>query len=157
MKPCTRCNGTERNSQNKCLVCARVYQKRKREKWSESDKERNREYTRKYRIKNKDALNEKDRTTYPARVDKRRASNVRRKYGITWEEYERMLTEQAGACAICSRTDPGRRKGVMLVDHCHATKKVRGLLCHRCNAALGMFGDDPEVIKKAMEYVLKHK
>lgn len=67
------------------------------------------------------------------------ASTARRKpqrakqLGVTDAEYERLLAAQGGHCAICPNTPKTRR---LNVDHDHATGKVRGLLCHRCNRAL---------------------
>jgi hypothetical protein len=77
----------------------------------------------------------------------RRAHEERRrlrKYGLTAEEYERLLASQNGRCRGCGTTDPGR-KG-WHIDHCHATGRVRCLLCNRCNTVLGMCGEDPAIL-----------
>jgi hypothetical protein len=69
-------------------------------------------------------------------------------YGMTRAEYEQMFKRQGGVCAICKRT------GVPLcVDHCHRTAEIRGLLCHRCNLALGCSCDDPEILLAAVAYL----
>lgn len=78
--------------------------------------------------------------------------NIRRKYGVTTEDYERMLADQDGRCAICGATEPGG-KGQFHVDHCHKGGQVRGLLCHHCNLGLGHFKDDTERIKAAIAYL----
>ena len=70
-------------------------------------------------------------------------------YGITTEDYETLLEIQENCCAICG---DGDKK--LVVDHCHATGKVRGLLCHHCNVALGMFKDNKTILQSAMEYLL---
>lgn len=65
----------------------------------------------------------------------------KKKYGITVDDYNRMLQEQGGKCKICNETGDskdGRRK-FLCVDHCHKTGKVRGLLCMKCNTSLGAF------------------
>jgi Recombination endonuclease VII len=67
-----------------------------------------------------------------------------RKYGLTQEDYDRLLSEQVG-CAGCGSSDAGP-KGWM-IDHCHESGRVRALLCYRCNTALGMFGDDPAPLR----------
>src|SRR5579859_6165169 len=64
-----------------------------------------------------------------------RASHLMRKFGITLEQYDAMLVEQGGRCAACGTDEPGGM-GSFHVDHCHATGKVRKLLCVRCNSCL---------------------
>ena len=59
-----------------------------------------------------------------------------------------------GKCAICGSTRESKRN--LALDHDHKTLKVRGILCMRCNAALGMFDDDPDKLKKAIAYLEKH-
>ena len=77
---------------------------------------------------------------------------LRRWYGLTLEDYNQMFEEQNGCCKICNRHQTDFKKRLH-VDHCHNTNKVRGLLCHNCNLALGRFMDNPETIKAALEYV----
>lgn len=80
-----------------------------------------------------------------------RKSHLKRKYGITPEEYDTLLAQQGGVCGICGR-EPNR--GISLhVDHDHATGAVRGLLCFRCNNALGDFDDDPVLLRAAAAYL----
>lgn len=67
---------------------------------------------------------------------------LKAKYGLTVEAYDAMLAGQGNACAICEeQCATGRR---LAVDHCHDTGRVRGLLCVRCNRAVGLLMDDPE-------------
>ena len=81
--------------------------------------------------------------------------NLRNKYGLTVADYERMLLEQGGVCAVCK--GPETRAGFQLgIDHCHATGKVRGLLCTACNTALGLLGDDWQRIQSLSEYIKIH-
>ena len=75
----------------------------------------------------------------------------RRKFGIPFGTYDRMLAEQGGACAICRAEFPR-----LLIDHCHASGKVRGLLCNNCNTGIGMFSDDPQLMQAAAQYVRQH-
>jgi Recombination endonuclease VII len=70
-------------------------------------------------------------------------------YGISIEDYNALLAQQGGACAIC-RKRPAYR---LCVDHCHATKKVRRLLCRGCNFGIGYFGDDPRLLRAAAAYL----
>ncbi len=75
-----------------------------------------------------------------------------RKYGITLADFDALLASQGGACAIC-KGQPNGPGGRFHVDHCHESNKVRGLLCGRCNTAIGLLGDDPERIEKAAVYL----
>ncbi len=75
------------------------------------------------------------------------------KYGISQEDYERMLSEQNGKCAICFSSDPKSGHGLLVVDHCHSNGHVRGLLCTPCNFALGSMGDSIEKLESAIVYL----
>jgi len=77
---------------------------------------------------------------------------IRRTYGITLNDYEKMLKEQGDGCKICGKTEEqeGRR---LAIDHCHSSGEVRGILCSNCNQAIGLLNDDVEVIEKAAEYI----
>lgn len=72
-----------------------------------------------------------------------------RKLGLTMARYHEMCEAQGWACKICQRTP----NTALHVDHCHETNKIRGLLCGGCNVGLGHFGDDPERMEKAAEYL----
>lgn len=86
---------------------------------------------------------------------KRSFKNNLKKYGITPETYKELFTKQEGKCAICSSSEVSvaRRSYNLFVDHDHGTGKVRGLLCHHCNAGLGQFKDKTESLQKAIEYL----
>lgn len=86
---------------------------------------------------------------YPERRAAQKRRNIIRSYGLTPERHAEMLSEQGNACAIC-RTTPDRD---LDIDHCHATGKVRGLLCSRCNMLLGMADDDAEILSRAVQYL----
>lgn len=87
----------------------------------------------------------------------RKDTRLRILYGIGLVEYERLLAKQNNRCAICRTSRPGGAGEYWPVDHDHITGQVRGLLCHRCNTALGQFQDDPEVIARALSYVAQHR
>ena len=77
-------------------------------------------------------------------------------YGVTPEQFEQMLEQQGGTCAICA-TDQWDSKGRgPSVDHDHATGKVRGLLCASCNNGLGRFRDDTALLRAAVKYLEAH-
>ena len=88
----------------------------------------------------------------------RRRSHLKSLYGISTEEFEAMLSEQAGLCLICNSVMSLTEKtgGRMVhVDHNHDTGDVRGLLCSRCNQGLGCFDDSPDLMVAAAAYILR--
>ena len=84
-----------------------------------------------------------------------RNAELQRRYGITHQDYEVMLEEQNNRCAICETSEPGGRhtSNYFVVDHCHTTGKVRKLLCHHCNTALGLVGDNIDTLHKMIAYL----
>lgn len=82
-----------------------------------------------------------------------------KKHGLTHDEYLQMLESQNGRCMICKSTKPSSSKFFknFAVDHCHKTNKVRALLCHHCNTALGSFRDDVNLLRKAIVYLESFK
>jgi hypothetical protein len=94
----------------------------------------------------------RDRLNPEVAAERIRRRNYKVAYGITVEEYDEMLVTQGGKCAICSADEPGG-PGRWHVDHDHKTSKVRGLLCARCNRALGGFKDDPVILQSAIDYL----
>lgn len=76
-------------------------------------------------------------------------------YGIEWKEYETMLLAQDKKCKICGTTKSGCHWGEdrFFVDHSHKTGKVRGLLCGNCNQGIGKLQDNPELLRKAADYI----
>lgn len=82
-------------------------------------------------------------------------NNARWKYGIEHGTYAQMYEAQGGLCAICRRPAEDNRR--LHVDHCHATNKVRGLLCNNCNNGLGRFEDDSARLRSAADYIDVHK
>lgn len=86
---------------------------------------------------------------------KRKAQRLR-KYGIEPSDFLDMLTMQKGMCAICGHEDATNRSFFPVVDHCHESGRVRGLLCMNCNQGLGKFKDDPNRLFSAIAYLTKH-
>ena len=88
-----------------------------------------------------------------------RRAHLKRKYGITIEEYDEMVKLQNSSCAICGCKEPGGKHDNQhwFVDHDHVTGKVRDLLCFDCNIVLGIIKDSPEHLGRMITYILKHK
>lgn len=80
-------------------------------------------------------------------------SHLARKYGLSIEEYENLLNEQGYKCSICGCNGSGEDKNKFVVDHCHTTGKVRGLLCWPCNIGIGMFKDNSDLLEKVIQYL----
>jgi hypothetical protein len=87
-----------------------------------------------------------------------RKSHLKKKFGITVEEYDRMFAEQGRCCAICGGTKSfAKRDGHFHVDHCHKTGKIRGILCQACNVTLGKMDERPDLLRLAADYLEKHQ
>ncbi len=120
------------------------------------------EYDREYKKKHRELYKEKYcaymRSYNEKNREKLNIMRVTRVYGISPEEYTVLLEEQKGLCAICSEKEtasfrPKGRIKNLSVDHCHKTGKVRGLLCQRCNQALGLLRHNKEFFLKAIQYL----
>lgn len=81
----------------------------------------------------------------------RRSAVLKAYYGITKEDYEKLIQEQNGKCLGCGKTE---RLGI---DHCHITRQVRGLLCFHCNSILGMANDSESVLKNLLQYLTSYQ
>ena len=138
-KVCTLCGESKPNEQfhftvsergyraSRCKPCAREY-----------ERARNRELKRKN----------------PEEYKRTRQRYMRKtRYGMAHSDYEELLLEQDGVCAICRRGDGTGQD--LEVDHCHKTGLVRGLLCTSCNNALGMFRDDTRILLRARQYLAR--
>ena len=112
--------------------------------------DRNRD-ARNARLRLRYATDPEFRTNQLAQNDsaKRRARYLMRTYGITLEQYDLLLKRQSRVCAICKR----KPKAMLCVDHCHKKGRVRGLLCHQCNFALGLLRDDQRLTMAATAYL----
>lgn len=90
--------------------------------------------------------------------ERRKNAHLKAIYGITLAEYNQLLEAQGGVCAICGRPERRVKFGKVMplhIDHCHEARRVRGLLCHACNSAIGLLGEDPERLGKAIGYLRK--
>jgi hypothetical protein len=76
-----------------------------------------------------------------------KAWELKHRYGLSLGEYHEKVSKQGGRCAICRQ-----EAKPLVVDHDHATGKIRALLCHKCNRLLGVVNDDPAWLRAALEY-----
>jgi hypothetical protein len=95
-------------------------------------------------------LTREERLALQAKKDKNHTRYVERTYALAPGEYDAMLKRQGGRCAICRKVP---RKRYLAVDHDHTTGRVRGLLCFFCNSALGVWEFDPDVARRAADYL----
>lgn len=81
-----------------------------------------------------------------------RKNHLKRKYNISVKQYEQLLASQKQCCAICRSVPlPSARR--LAVDHHHSSKKIRGLLCAKCNIGLGYFNDSIQLLSSAIKYL----
>jgi Recombination endonuclease VII len=136
--------------------------KEKRKNRHAEDPERRKkqvESSRRYRAAHKAEINERKRRKWAtdpeyrarciATTAKCRRAKLLKRFGMSLLEYELRLALQNGACAICKKTP----RGLLCIDHCHVTGKVRGLLCRKCNSALGFYDDDPKLVQAGADYL----
>ena len=91
--------------------------------------------------------NARGKETYQRLYGGTRHYHLKRRYGIGADDFDRMVAEQGGLCAICGRPDPEH------VDHDHVSGDVRGILCFNCNGGLGQFKDDIDALLAAATYL----
>lgn len=99
------------------------------------------------------------RRTYKMSTEAQRHYGLMRYYGIDLAKYQEILLAQSGVCAICFKPETSVVNGKikpLAVDHCHDSEKIRGLLCARCNQAVGLFGEEVNVLSNAIDYLRKH-
>ncbi len=90
---------------------------------------------------------------YAKNKDKARANDLRKKFGMTVEQYDNLMKSQGGVCKICNKLPDNGRK--LCVDHDHESSQIRGLLCDNCNRALGLFNDSVALMEEAISYLKK--
>lgn len=151
MKKCGQCNiekdesefypdRTRNRLQSMCKACNSI----SRKQWLADNRKQERIRAMNYYRNNKEQAKESARKYH-----------LKSAYGLTVEEYEAMKIAQNNLCAICNGPPTGRY-GKLVVDHCHSTEKVRGMLCHECNYLLGLSKDKIEILESAIQYLRKN-
>lgn len=103
------------------------------------------EYYQKYYKENKDKYRERHRIR-----------SLKVKYNLTPDQYNDLYIQQDYKCAICGTHEQDTQRKKLVVDHCHVTGNVRGLLCNNCNSGLGLFKDDVGLLNKAKQYLTEN-
>lgn len=122
-------------------------------KWYAKNGDKARANSRRYYVANKDKMVATAGRWARANPVKMKEGRLRRKYGLSLAEHTRMLVDQQSCCAACGELF----EGFPFTDHCHATGKVRGLLCRDCNFAIGLLRDSPARCRMAAEYLERHE
>lgn len=165
LKPCTVCKGLKPYSNfyrnpaaplglySKCKPCHGIATK----KWRDEHKESQAAYRKIWKSENRERVNASAKARRLANIHERRKQEREKStfntYGITVKQKEEMLSAQGG-CAACGGNEPNSKKG-WHIDHCHATGKVRGILCHHCNSSLGNARDSIDRLKMLIAYLEK--
>lgn len=103
------------------------------------------------RTENKEKINKKQKEWRQKHPHKVKDTKRRQLYGISSAEVQLMIDSQSGMCDICQQRPANH------IDHDHSTGKVRAILCGPCNMGLGSFLDNPEIMRRAADYVILHK
>lgn len=121
----------------------------KRKKYYKTHNEKIKKETSVKRNLNRSEVNENARIWGSKNRDKIKNSRLKAKYGITLKQFNLLLENQNFHCLFCPE------KKALGLDHCHFTERIRGILCRKCNAGLGMFRDSTILLKRAIQYLNK--
>jgi hypothetical protein len=143
------CAGMGDGHRHDCKVCNLAAKAAR----NAADPQANRDRVKRWREENPEKYRARMReyAASPAKKQADRKSYLMRTYGMTLEDYERMLADQNGVCAICKEPRPEER--TLHVDHDHETDEIRGLLCFRCNNAIGDLRESPEFGLALVDYL----
>lgn len=145
MKDCGHNAKRDRDS-NYCHSCyMQGWRKKNRKKINKYQRQRHRE-----RIETEDGYREKVKA-------RNRSLALKRKYGISVDEYNELLRKANNKCEICGSDGSNGHHGKLCVDHCHDTGRIRGILCDPCNKKLGNAGDSVDSIMTLLKYLQKHE
>ncbi len=158
-KACVRCgkNPSEKDGTT-CKSCRTIRNKRCTEfrKVNVQYKKYQKKYNDSYYQENQQILKDKSKKYRKENPKWVRNTNIKNSYGISLNEYERKLIEQANKCAICRKEHVDEKGKRLHIDHNHKNNKIRGLLCQHCNNGLGCFKDDIVFLKSAILYLRKY-
>ena len=133
--------------------------KEKRKEYWDKNRDRLNRQQREWRAKNSDKSKEYKRRWYlksrsPEQLEREKWTQIKYRYGLEKEDYERILEDQDNKCKVCDKEfDSNGQSTKLHIDHCHDSDEVRGFLCSNCNVGLGFFYDDPAILQSAAEYL----
>lgn len=151
----------ERNKEARRLYMQEYY-KNNPEKFKKRTPEKQAEYNANRRARYAEDQTFREQMKYQARAwsqanpHKRKNQRLVATFGIEMRDFQELLAIQRGGCAICGHSDTSNPKMFPVVDHCHKTGKIRGLLCANCNQGLGKFKDDMNILWCAIAYLQKN-
>jgi hypothetical protein len=137
---------------NRALLKEKAKERREEAKLDPAKRAQTLKHKADYRKRNRSKLAEKQRQWREQNPELARWAVRQCKYGITFDQYQEMIEKQNGCCAVCDK-----KTDKLEIDHDHKTGRLRGLLCHWCNKALGFLRDDLAVAQKALSYLEKWK
>lgn len=152
MKNCIKCNKPVDNRVTTCRKCwLKSFEETKEERKLQKKKKQKEWY-----LKNRDRLLKKQAERFRNYTfEQRKHYTIKDKYGISIEDFNKMLKKFNNRCNICDKEHS--EDSPLHIDHCHKTKFVRGLLCESCNFALGYLKDSISVIKKSIIYLEQYE
>jgi hypothetical protein len=116
-------------------------------RWRERNKEQVRQRSATYRQENREICIERTKKWQRENPERVKETMMQRKYGIGLSQFNQLLDYQGGSCAVCGSIER------LVVDHCHATEAIRGILCDRCNVGIGCLSDDAHRLIAAADYL----
>lgn len=109
----------------------------------------------KWYAKNKEDKLRKNKQWRENNKSKYREINLKSRFGLTSQEYDKLLLSQNNSCAICNKNQD-EFSYFLVVDHCHKTGKIRGLLCKKCNLGIGHLNDNIQILQNSIEYLKRY-
>lgn len=161
-----RCRACEREASKRSRKNnpekSKAYQKQRRLDNIEEIRARDREYKKEdYKLR-KHIYQERAKRFHDNNKDKRRDYRLRKDYGITLVQYNKMFSDQNGLCGICNKPETSisshtKKIKFLSVDHNHITGEARSLLCSRCNCLIGYSFEDTDILRQAIEYLKRYQ
>jgi hypothetical protein len=117
---------------------------RQQKEWRAKNIDKEKEYRKRWYL----------RSRSPEQLEKEKWAQIKYRYDLEKEDYERILEDQDNKCKVCGKEfDSNGKRTKLHIDHCHGSDEVRGFLCNNCNIGLGYFCDDPKILQSAAEYL----